>query len=110
MNKNLDVDKRWFRINTQLDTNKRKGDTKMKLNPIASNMTEVEIGDKIVLFSYKTPVAYHEAGVGYAKTSKHWSVTTSRHINKWLKLNGYNPIMGDGLREVEQVELDNLVK
>lgn len=82
----------------------------MKLNPIASNMTEVEIGDKTVLFSYKTPVAYHEAGIGYTKTNKHWSVTTSRHINKWLKLSGYDANRGDGLREVDQEVLDGLVK
>lgn len=30
----------------------------MKLNPIGSNMTEIEVGDKTILFSYKTPVAY----------------------------------------------------
>lgn len=81
----------------------------MKLNPIASNMTEIEVGNKTILFSYKTPVAYHEAGVGYAKTSKHWSVTTSRHINKWLSMNGYDKARGDGLREVDQESLDKLV-
>lgn len=80
----------------------------MRLNPIGSNMTEVEAGNKTILFSYKTPVAFHEAGVGYAKTNKHWSVTTSRHINKWLKLSGYDAARGDGLREVPQEELDKL--
>lgn len=82
----------------------------MKLTPLKSNMTEVEIGDKTILFSYKTPVAYHQAGVGYAKTNKYWSVTTSKHINQWLKMNGFDASRGDGLREVEQEELDNLVK
>lgn len=82
----------------------------MKLNPIALNMTEVEIGNKTVLFSYQTPVAYHEAGIGYAKTSRYWSATTSRHINKWLKLNGFDASRGDGLREVDQETLDGLVK
>lgn len=82
----------------------------MKLNPIGSNMTEIEVGNLTVLFSYKTPVAYHEAGIGYAKTNKHWSVTTSRHINKWLKLNGYDAERSDGLREVDQETLDRLVK
>jgi hypothetical protein len=81
----------------------------MKLNPLASNMTEIEIGNKTVLFSYKTPVAYHEAGIGYAKTNKYWSVTTSRHINKRLKLNGFDAGRGDGLREVDQETLDSLV-
>lgn len=81
----------------------------MKLSPIASNMTEIEIGNKTILFSYKTPVAFHEAGVGYAKTNKHWSATTSRHISKWLKLNGYDKERGDGLREVPQETLDAMI-
>jgi hypothetical protein len=80
----------------------------MKLNPIRSNMIEVESGDITILFSYKTPVAYHRAGVGYAKTSKYWSRTTSRHISQWLALNGFSAERGDGLREVDQSELDNL--
>lgn len=81
----------------------------MSLSPIASNMTEVEIGDKTILFSYKTPVAYHQAGVGYFKTNKYWSKTTSRHINKWLNMNGFSGDM-DKLSSVDQVTLDNLVK
>lgn len=56
----------------------------LKLNPIGSNMTELTIGGVTMLFSYKTPVACHTEGKGYFKTSKKWSVTTSRHINKWL--------------------------
>jgi len=82
----------------------------MKLTPLKSNMTEIEIGDKTILFSYKTPVAYHQAGVGYAKTNKYWSVTTSKHINQWLKMNGFDASRGDQLKEVNQEELDNLVK
>jgi len=74
----------------------------MKLNPIESNMTELEIGNKNVLFSYRTPVAYCENGVRFFKTSKKWGVTTSRHINKWL--NGANA------KEVEQEQLDALVR
>ena len=81
----------------------------MNLKPIKNNMNEVEIGNLTVLFSYKTPVAYHEAGIGYTKTSKYWSRTTSRHINQWLELNGYSAERGDGLREVEQEILDNLL-
>ena len=56
----------------------------MQLTPIASNMTEVETEDARILFSYKTPVAAYVFGKGYVKTDKFWSVTTSRHINKWL--------------------------
>ena len=54
----------------------------MQLTPIASNMTEIETDDARILFSYRTPVAAYVFGVGYVKTDKWWSVTTSRHINK----------------------------
>ena len=57
----------------------------LKLKPIASNMTEVETDRATVLFSYQTPVACCMTdGSGFFRTSKRWSVTTSRHINKWL--------------------------
>ena len=57
----------------------------MKLRQIASNMTELEIKDGLtVLFSYETPVACYHNKEGYLKTDKKWSVTTSKHINKWL--------------------------
>ena len=61
----------------------------MKLNPIAANQNEVVLnnGDTI-FFSYKTPVAAYLPEKGYVRTEKFWSVTTSRHINKWL--NGTN--------------------
>lgn len=81
----------------------------MKLNPIGSNMTEIESGDYTVLFSYQTPVAYHKAGEGFAKTNKHWSATTTRHINKWLEYHGYNKERGDKLREFDQQLFDGLV-
>ena len=57
----------------------------MQLTPIASNMTEVETADARILFSYRTPVAAYIFGEGFVKTDKYWSVTTSRHINKWLE-------------------------
>ena len=56
----------------------------MRLQPIASNMTQVDFDNGYqVLFSYQTPVACLSDN-GYYRTSKFWSVTTSRHINKWL--------------------------
>ena len=55
----------------------------MQLTPIASNMTEVETSEARILFSYRTPVAAYIFGEGYVKTEQYWSVTTSRHINKW---------------------------
>ena len=46
-------------------------------------MTEVEIKGATVLFSYETPVACRSLN-NYYRTDKKWSVTTSKHINKWL--------------------------
>lgn len=59
-----------------------------RLKPIGSNITELTIGDVTILYSYQTPVAAHVAGVGFYRTARRYSVTTSRHINKWLKANG----------------------
>ena len=58
----------------------------MKLTPIAANQTELSLNNGTqVFFSYKTPVAAYCPSKGYIRTAKYWSVTTSRHINKWLK-------------------------
>tara|TARA_B100001248_G_scaffold256678_1_gene238067 strand:- start:539 stop:763 length:225 start_codon:yes stop_codon:yes gene_type:complete len=55
----------------------------MQLNPVGSNMNEVVIEGKYILFSYKTPVAgWDESGA--FRTEDFFSVTTSKHINKYL--------------------------
>ena len=74
----------------------------MQLTPIASNMTEVETSEARILFSYRTPVAAYVFGEGFVRTEKWWSVTTSRHINKWLD--------GGTAKEVAQTYLDKLVQ
>jgi hypothetical protein len=57
----------------------------MNLNPIKANMTELHVNDNLtILFSYKTPVAAWISGLGYLRTDKKWSNTTTRHINQWL--------------------------
>ncbi len=76
----------------------------MQLTPLASNMTEVETEDARILFSYRTPVAAYVFGKGYVKTDKFWSVTTSRHINKWM---GSQTAKDCAL--MLQSDLDNLV-
>lgn len=78
----------------------------MKLNPIGSNQNEITVGNITVLFSYKPPVAYldHETGIAY-RTNKKWSVTTSKHINNWLK--GYE---AETVNYIDQIELDSLLK
>lgn len=78
----------------------------MKLNPIAANVNEVEIGEITVLFSYKTPVAVQFSDGSIRKTAKPWSVTTSRHINKWLRGFGLEP--GD-CPVIPQSKLDSLI-
>ena len=74
----------------------------MKLTPIAANQNEVSINDGTqIFFSYRTPVAAYLPEKGYVRTSKFWSVTTSRHINKYLQ----------GVTNVETIPqdvLDNL--
>ena len=74
----------------------------MKLTPIAANQNEVELTNGTqVFFSYKTPVAAYLPEKGYVRTAKFWSVTTSRHINKWLK-------DVTNVTEIDQGVLDNL--
>ena len=83
----------------------------MQLTPIASNMTEVETSKARVLFSYRTPVAAYVFGRGYVKTEKWYSVTTTRHINKWIGMD--MPVSGHvavTTEKVEQTYLDNLVQ
>ena len=74
----------------------------MQLTPIASNMTEVETSEARILFSYRTPVAAYVFGEGFVRTEKWWSVTTSRHINKWIGKDVTT-------EEVSQTYLDNFV-
>ena len=59
----------------------------MQLKTIGSNQTVVTTqtpsGKMEVLCSYSTPVAVRGPTMDY-KTERKWSVTTSRHINKFL--------------------------
>jgi hypothetical protein len=75
----------------------------MKLNPIGANKTELHTDNgNVILFSYKTPVAAFVEGQGWIKTSKKWSVTTSKHITQWIP-------RGANVREVDQATLDAMV-
>lgn len=58
----------------------------MKIKSIAANQTEVHLTNGTVVFvSYQTPVAAFIPGRGIVKTSTKWSVTTSKHINKFIQ-------------------------
>ena len=74
----------------------------MKVKKLGSNQTEVSTEKAKILVSYSTPVAAcMNDGSGFIRTSKKWSVTTSRHINKWLE--------GANAKEVDQSVLDSLL-
>ena len=72
----------------------------MQLTQIAPNQTEIETSQARILFSYRTPVAAYIFGEGFVKTEQYWSVTTSKHINKWGARDG---------KKVPQARLDSLV-
>jgi|TARA_B100001996_G_C18422772_1_gene501354 hypothetical protein len=74
----------------------------MKLTPIASNQNVVTVNNGTeVFFSYSTPVAAFVPSRGYLRTEVKYSVTTSRHINKWV---------GEANCEtITQDEINNLV-
>ena len=55
----------------------------LKLRPIKSNVTELTINDKTIMFSYQTPVAGYD-DLGAFRTEQKYSVTTSRQINQYL--------------------------
>ena len=55
----------------------------MQLKPIGSNMNEIVVKGKSILFSYSTPVAGWDEN-GAFRTDEKFSVTTSKHIDKYL--------------------------
>jgi hypothetical protein len=77
----------------------------MKVQPIGSNQTQVSLADGTeVLFSYSTPVAALVPGKGWMRTEKTYSVTTTKHVNRWLRKN-----CGGTVETVPQWDLDQLV-
>ena len=78
-----------------------KGDRDMKVIPLKSNQTEVQVGNTRILVSYQTPVAV-TSDEGTFKTEKKWSCTTTRHINQWLD--------GRTATEISQEWFDHLLE
>jgi hypothetical protein len=74
----------------------------MKLKQLGSNMTELDISFAQVFFSYETPVAARLTDGSLVRTEDWYSVTTTKHINKWL----------DGMPAVEvpQAVINDLVE
>jgi hypothetical protein len=58
----------------------------MRQNNIGPNQTEIEYSNGTqIFFSYATPVAGWSSEVGWFRTTKKYSKTTSRHINKYFE-------------------------
>ena len=58
----------------------------MELKSFAKNRTVLIFNNGIteIFFSYETPVAGYSNKLGYVKTDKWYSQTTTRHINKYI--------------------------
>ena len=79
----------------------------MKVQPIGSNQTQVSLADGTeVLFSYSTPVAALVPGKGWMRTEQTYSVTTTKHVNRWLSSNASTYAT---VALVPQWDLDQLV-
>ena len=84
----------------------------MKLKVHGSNQTVLEGHDWEVFFSYETPVvAVHRTTRSMIKVDKatcpKWSVTTSRHVNKYLSQFRMDRFE---VEVVDQKKLDNLME
>jgi len=86
----------------------------MKLTPIASNMTVLELDNGTeILFSYSTPVAgkimpfyYHFLTLpSFFVTEENYSRTTTRHISRYLSQ--YD--LGEGAKRISQATIDRMV-
>jgi len=57
----------------------------MRLRQLAANQTEVALDNgAVVFFSYETPVAARTSSGQYIRTEQKYSVTTTKHLNRWL--------------------------
>ena len=81
----------------------------MKLHSFATNRTLLSFDDgSEVFFSYQTPVAGYSKKLGYIKTNRWYSSTTTRHINRYL--NEYCDVPNpDSIPTVDPSEITNLV-
>lgn len=73
------------------------------INPIKANMNEVSVNGVKILYSYQTPVAVKQEDQVLVTETKYF-VTTSRHINEYLKM---NPNLN--FKKVSQSEINKFV-
>ena len=76
----------------------------MKLRNIGPNETEINTGDRSVLYSYNTPVVVQVHGVGYFRTATRHSVTTSRHINRYLDGAAFTTVTQEQIEDFASLE------
>jgi len=88
----------------------------MKLHSFATNRTLLIFDDgSEVFFSYQTPVAGYSKKLGYIKTNRWYSSTTTRHINKYLvdyanvSGNNTNKYLDVNVHKVDQSQINNLI-
>lgn len=74
----------------------------MHIKPLGSNQTLLTTNHGwLILYNYETPVAgYNPILKTYFRTSKKFSLTTTKHINKWLE--------GVKAVEMDQADIDNI--
>lgn len=83
----------------------------ININKIGQNVTEIEYEDFIrILISYRTPVAAYIPNKGYIKTSTKRSVTTTRHINKWLNFNHVSDCQTVPREEINDLDNQRVVQ
>ena len=78
----------------------------MKLKQIGANQTEVQLSDHYetqIFFSYEQAVCVRTANGCFVTTAK-YSITTSKHINKWIAN------LSNIVKMVPQSKIDNLVE
>jgi hypothetical protein len=78
----------------------------MKIKTISKNLNVVSNGYVALCFSYETPVAGYDPHIGFFKTKKFWSSTTTKHINKFLS--EYNVPNNKVNIELDQNEIDQI--
>jgi hypothetical protein len=75
----------------------------MKIKHLAPNQTEIHKDDGTIVFvSYETPVAAFVDGFKWIRSAEKYSVTTSKHVNKWLS--------GLNVETVPQAQIDALMQ
>ena len=58
---------------------------KMKITQLGANKMTIQLTNATVFFSYNTPVAAFVEGSGFIRAKERYSVTTTKHINAWLR-------------------------